>query len=65
MFNNVKVLPDSFGVTVEVEDGYELGDGSRVLQVINGIVQFSLPLPVKVDESRRTCSDTSPMCQKM
>lgn len=53
-------LPDIFGVTVKMEDGYKLGGVSRVLKVVNGIVQVSLPLVVKVDESRRTCDDTTP-----
>lgn len=52
------LLPDSFGVTVEMEDGYKLGVVFYMLQVVNGIIQVSLPLLVKVDQSRRTCNDT-------
>lgn len=37
-----------------MEDGYKLGDILYVLQVINGIIQVSLSLLVKVDQSRST-----------
>lgn len=49
---NGGIIPDSFGVTVKMEDGYKLGDPFHVLQVINGIIQVSLPLFVKVDQPR-------------
>lgn len=42
-------------MTVEMEDGNELGDVSYVLQVIYRIIKVPLPLLVKVDQSRRTC----------
>lgn len=45
----MRLLPDSFGVAVEVEDGYKLVDFSYILQIINGIVHISLPVLVKVD----------------
>ena len=48
------MLPHIFGLTVKIQNGHKLEDVSCVLQVINGIVQISLPLLVKVDESRRT-----------
>lgn len=51
---NKKILPDSFGATVKMEDGYKLRDILDKLQVINGIIQVSLPLFVKVDQSRST-----------
>lgn len=54
---NKSVLPDIFAVTFKVEDGHKLSDVSRVLQVIDGIVQISLPLLIKVDQSRGTCNN--------
>lgn len=57
-----RLLPDSFGVTVEMKDGYELGDVSHMLQVINRIIQVPLPLLVKVDQSRCTCDDMPQPC---
>lgn len=56
------LLPDSFGVTVEMEDGNELGDVSCMLQVIYRIIQVPLPLLVKVDQSRCTCDDMPQLC---
>lgn len=41
-----------------MQDGYELGDVPHALQVVNGIIQVSLSLFVKVDQSRCTCGDT-------
>lgn len=41
-----------------MQDGYKLGDVPHTLQVVNGIIQVSLSLFVKVDQSRRTCGDT-------
>lgn len=51
------ILPDRAGVTVKMKDGLQLCDLSYMLQVINGIVQVSLPLFVKVDQSGGTCKD--------
>ena len=42
-------LPDSFGLTLEMEDGHELDVVSYMLQVVNGIVQISLPVFIKVN----------------
>lgn len=52
----MNILPDRVGVAVKIEDGFKLGDVAYMLQVINGIVQFSLPIFVKVDQSGSTCN---------
>lgn len=51
---NKSILPDSFGVTFKKEDGDKLHDILYLLQVINGIIQVSLPVLIKVDQSRST-----------
>lgn len=50
--NNQETLPDRFGVTIKVEDGHKLRHALDMLQVINGIIQVSLPIFIKVDQSR-------------
>lgn len=51
------LLPDIFRMAVKMENGHELGGVSCMLQVINGVVHISLPVLIKVDQSRRTCAD--------
>lgn len=49
---NEETLPDRFGVTIKMEDGHKLCGALDMLQVINGIIQVSLPIFIKVDQSR-------------